>query len=776
MWIDPENRCVRLSVGELANFRNQPDTSRVGYNRWRAEVGQQWHRIAEEQARTKFPSAEFERTVQAQWLYEGWTLKIQGRVDQILPAPGGIRIIEVKTIRDTVPIREEELATRYPEYFAQTAIYLSILKKLPAFKTGKITAEIHFIEIDSGTVQRVLLEESDEARFETQLLKLLPYLEDRRSCRINFKQSDLRPPFEELREGQQEAANDLEAAALQAKTVLFEAPTGFGKTGILLGHTLQLMQAGHFDRCIYLTSKSTGQLETVRQLQDMTGGSLRFLQMRSRIEHQIDNLRHRCSGGRTCDDALTSQYTEEEVFPGGLFQAGTFPLERAKELGNETGICPYALTRSCLPYADLWIADYNYVFNPDSRHIFFDCPGFDPKKTCLIIDEAHNLPSRVSDALGVKIRSHELSFAAEELRSAGAPRRLVRQYQIFAEQIDRSSDGQALSDQQFYEVLDNAEEITRELKTAGFNSTEILPSVLDIIWSIPRLLDAMNCRTADWLFWAPSAGTMAASCLNSGPWIDRCLNPFATRYLMSGTLEPVGSTMTECLLDPKSTAMVFGHAKWRDEAYDLAIDTRVDTRLKSRPRHYKTTAETIAAAIQSSGGTPVAVFFSSYQYAVNVKEYLSVLHPMVRAIIQPRSGDLSERSAFISDGLNNADTLFLILGSSYSEGINQLGGHIKIAIVVGPALAELNLIQRTKLQRSDATTKALAFESVCILPAMRRLHQALGRLIRTPGQKTKVLLHGKRFDEREYFENLRPEYKSSLRINNTASLNLWLSR
>ncbi|MFP4157236.1 MAG: ATP-dependent DNA helicase [Opitutales bacterium] len=776
MWIDPKTRRIHLSVGELARFRNQPASGACGHSRWRAQVGQRWHREAEAEARAAFPGAVFERNIRAEWLHEGWVFEIQGRIDQILPVENAYRLREVKTIRTPLPASVEELAERYPDYFTQAATYLCLCRKLPEWQTQQIGAELRFIEIESGMAQNIPLREEDERRFEAQLDRLLPYLEDRRNCRLRFEQSQIRPAFADLREGQKEAGEALASAALAAKTVLFEAPTGFGKTGTLLEHTLKMMQEGHFERCVYLTGKSTGQLETVRQLREMTGGSLRYLQMRNRREHKIESLRHRCTGDWRCDESSETPWADAAIHPAELFQDGHFPVDRARQLGEATGICPYALTRACLPYADFWIADYNYVFSPESRHVFLDAPGYDPAKTCLIVDEAHNLPERACSALSVQIHSHELTFATEELRTAGAPGRLIHLYRDLAREIDRAGQGESLNSQSHYSILDLAEEINRDLNRARFDTTQTPPMVLDVIWAVPRLLQALQDDSGDWLFWIPAQGKLAASCLSAPSWISQCLQPFACAHLMSATLQPLDTFQESCGLELKTTRFVEAEAAWRNQAYDTAIDTRVDTRLKARNRYYETTARTIAMAVASSPGRPVAVFFSSYQYAANVREYLGALDPMTRSCLQPRSGDLSEQANFIAEGLLTADALFLILGSSYAEGIDQLGGKIGTAIVVGPALPEMNLIQKTKLQNVSTTRSELAFEKVCIEPAMRRIHQALGRLIRSPGQHTRVLLHGRRFSEPAYFNQLRPEYQSDQRIHRLDALESWLFR
>jgi Rad3-related DNA helicase len=142
---------------------------------------------------------------------------------------------------------------------------------------------------------------------------------------------------------------------------------------------------------------------------------------------------------------------------------------------------------------------------------------------------------------------------------------------------------------------------------------------------------------------------------------------------------------------------------------------------------------------------------------------------------QPRGADLAEQSTFIEEGLLTADALFLILGSSFAEGIDQLGGYIDQIMIVGPALPEVNLIQKTKMEQYDSSSRDDAFREIYIRPAMRRIHQALGRIVRAPGQSARVLLHCKRFAEFAYQNELAPEYQSDLEIRSDEALIQWLN-
>jgi DNA excision repair protein ERCC-2 len=776
MQIDPLQRSVRLNARELAVFDRQPISRGNGYSPWRAAVGQQWHKSAEACSLSELPEARFEVSIKANWRHRDWLFQLSGRIDQLLPTKGGFLIREVKTIRSPLPASDESLIELYTEYFAQAATYRAMLSVLPESREHTIEAEVQFINIESGARQSVTLSSQEYALFEQQLDELVPFLEERRSGLNRFRGADIQPAFTTLRPGQAEFFSTLHEAALQARFVLAQAPTGFGKTGIVLEHALKHMQDGLYDRCIYLSCKSTGQLETIRQLKQMVGDGVRYMQMRNRSEHRIESKGHICTGDERCDAHIEQHWREADLHPPDLFENGTLTLSRAQSIAADTGVCPYALTKACLPFAEIWIGDSNYIFSPDSRPVFLEAQGFEPERTLLIVDEAHNLPDRVADCLTIKLASAELFFAIEELRAHGAPRRLLSIASELARWIDSLPHKQTLNSNQAYMGQDLCEDFTEQLKLATFDYEATATFAIQLAWSIPTLAETFRADAGQYLHWAPCPGVITASCLDASSWIAQCLRPFGGGILMSATLAPFEAFQSSCGLDKASVTIIEGQALWRDEAYDVAIDCRVDTRLNVRARHYETTARTIAQLIHYSPGVPVAVFFASYQYAENIQAYLEALHPELRILKQPRGVDLAAQETFIQEGLLTGDALFLILGSSYAEGIDQLGGKIDLIMVVGPALPEVNLIQKTKMEQLPEASRQDAFQQVYIRPAMRRIHQALGRIVRAPEQRARVLLHGQRFAESAYLEELAPEYHGKLKIENEATLSHWLEK
>jgi Rad3-related DNA helicase len=150
-------------------------------------------------------------------------------------------------------------------------------------------------------------------------------------------------------------------------------------------------------------------------------------------------------------------------------------------------------------------------------------------------------------------------------------------------------------------------------------------------------------------------------------------------------------------------------------------------------------------------------------------------HPALRVALQPRSGTLADLQSWIDESLLLADALFLVLGSSFSEGIDVLGGRVTHAMVVGPALPEVNAIQRARLAALSTLPAEAAFRRVYQVPGMQKVNQALGRLVRAPGQHAVILLHCERFADRTFNELLAPEYRGGTALCTTADLDAWLA-
>ncbi len=778
-----DNRTASLGVGEFAAFAFGPRGDAGGSSGlWRAQLGTQWHQRLQARTAAENPAVRSEIPISGRLVHRGWTLLLSGRIDQLVPRDGVTLLREIKTVTCTLPAPEAELRAGHPDYFIQLAAYLALLRA--GGNEGPSGGELLFVEAATGLTQPVALASADDALFRAQLERVVEFFEHRLRARNRLRELQFRPAFAELRPGQAEAAAAL-APALGATSpaVFFEAPTGFGKTGVLLEAALDQLHAGRFERVLYLTSKATGQLQVARTLSAMTepaansqsaAASLATWLVRPKSEHCINRVFHCVHDACACLDEAAARWPQSGLARFYLLPGQPRDLETLRAAGRDARLCPYEITRAGLAFQDVWIGDYNYVFSPRSRGLFYDQPGFAPARTLLIIDEAHNLPARAADALSHAARAAEAEALLAELDHQRAPRALIGAWEGWTRLLAGLAPADTLDPVTEADIDDTLAGLAPFAAGTPLDYAALGPQFSELLWQTPALADWLADASLKKLLWCPRAGELAFTCLDAAGAIGETLRSYGAVVLASATLGPPEILAEACGL-PAAPAVIRAATPWRDAAYDVAVDTRVDTTFQHRSRHYRTTAATIEALHAGARG-PVVVFFPSYVYADAIRQALDAGGTTLRVALQPRLPDLAAQAAWIEESLLLADALFLVLGSSFTESIDLLGGRVIQAMVVGPALPEVNAVQRARLAALETAglAREQAFRRVYQIPGMQKVNQALGRLVRAPGQHTRVILHCRRFADPGYASLLAPEYRRGEFIAADSDLAAWL--
>ena len=847
MDFDLDQRTASLSVGEFSAFTTGPrDAGSGGQGIWRAQLGTHWHNELRARAATDTPEAQFEVPISGQIFHHGWKITLTGRIDQMLRSPTTVTLREIKTVTRPLPADESELRVAYPDYFAQLSAYAALLRITdPGTLTippRRVVTELVFVETSSGLAQTLPLTYADDGFFRVQLERIAEFLNLRLRARERLRHLSFRPAFLTPRAGQETTQADLTATFERQPLVFFEAPTGFGKTGVLLEFALGQLRAGHFDRALYLTSKSTGQLQVVRTLAQMTtpstatelmvspdspgvqsldtdrrrpdpaGTAVAAWHVRNKSEHCINHTFHCVRESCAYLDQLETRWAQSGLARFYLDEKHARDLDTLRSAGRHARICPYEITRASLAFNDVWIADYNYVFAPANRGIFYGQPGFNPARTLLLLDEAHNLPSRVADAYSHLARAIDARALLAELDHIDAPKPILHAWESWTLLLSALRPVEMLDPALEADVIDTLSRVADHLGTMPLDYAALGPQFSDQLWKTQTLAEWLNQGQLKKLLWCPTAGELSFTCIDAADAIGATLREFGGVVCASATFGPEGEFAEACgiahggdnlrfalppasptsdadrpAVNPPPFAVVRAATPWRDQAYDIAVDARVDTSFQHRSRHYGTTAATVAAlhaaahaALPAAVDHParsraVAVFFPSFAYAETIARELERLTPM-RVALQPRIRDLATQSAWVEESLAFSDALFLVLGSSFAESIDLLGGRVTHAMVVGPSLPEVNAVQRARLAEFAPLGRAAAFRRVYQIPGMTKVNQALGRLVRAPGQKARVVLHCQRFLEPSYASLLARDYQFGANVLTEADLSDWLAR
>ncbi len=777
MQINLDERKATLSVRDFAEFRIGPTDSGIGRSgRWRAEIGQRWHREMQTQMLQERADAIFEVSIKGHLTHKKWRIELQGRIDQLIDDGATLRIREIKSVNSVLPQQREDLENSYPSYFVQLAIYMALAEKSPTWKGKSITGELVFVDITDGVTQEVSLGPEAKVLLFDQLEKLHDFLDERWNSRKRLRKMEFQKPFSELREGQELTQAQLNYFLDKPGPILFEAPTGFGKTGMALEFALTHLREGLFDRIIYLTGKATGQWQAISQFRQMviTAESLQFYQMRNKSDHAIASPMHTCDNGVSCRSQLEERWERSGISPARLFIKGTVDLTDIKSLGAQTGVCPYEISRTVLPFADIWVGDYNYVFSPRNRGVFYNQPGFDSAKTLLIVDEAHNLPSRVAGAFSSFASGDDADAVRDELRFAGCALPILHTWKIYAQFLHTLEPSERLDLNLEYELTDLLETLENKLQSCQFDPLLISTKSWEEIWKISEMRSFLDNAALEKLFWVPRKGILKLTCLDAAPEITATIDEFGKVILMSATLSPIDYFQSSCGQTPEHCNHLRAETPWRDSAYSIAVDARVDTRFRTRERYYAVTADT-AIQMRLNSQKPLAMFFPSYRYAESIGKYLSADRPDFRLALQARGIDLEDQAQFLENALASSDIILLVMGSGFTESVDLLGGRISHAMVVGPALPEVNAEQNARMDDRSHLPRETAFRQVYQAPGMVKINQALGRLVRSPDQRAHVLLHCRRFAETSSNELLDKDYQNSPILKTDASLLIWLT-
>ncbi len=848
-----DQRTASLSIGEFSEFslgpRNPSSTHATG-GLWRAQLGTHWHQQLRQHASAADPAHEFEIPLTGQIVHQGWTLTLTGRIDQRLVTKNQILIREIKTTLRALPADETELRADHPAYFAQLSTYLALTRLAQPPSAPALLGELVFVEAGSGLSQTLTVHVSDDSAFQTQLQRVTDFLEHLHRSRARLRTLYFHSPFPSLRPGQETTQRDLASALERQPIVYFEAPTGFGKTGALLEAALHRLHAGHHDRLLYLTSKSTGQLQVVATLQSMTTTlapasspspiaprpspereALSIWHIRNKREHCINSTFHCSTAHCSYLNDHASRFASSGLSRFYLQTHEPRTIENLLQAGRHARVCPYEITRAALPFSEVWIGDYNYLFSPTSRGLFADQPGYDPSRTLLILDEAHNLPTRAADAL-----SHRFDYTAalatrENLASARAPQNLLRAWDEWTHFLKTLPVCEALGLSAEDDARDLIHAVADLVPHTPLDPLTTDPETHEALWSLAQLSTQLRASTLPLHWWSPRSGELNLTCLDAAPAIAPILRSFGRVMLSTATLGPTETFTAALGLDqpsdsnsepiaprpsplapkfgslnkretkslfahlttasallaatPEPPALVRAHTPWRESAYDLAIDLCADTTFQRRSSTAPHTAATLLALLAASRRenptAPIAAFFPSYAYAELLQRELtprsaphrpSPLAP--RLSLQPRNLDLAAQTAWLENALRSTDVLFFVLGSSFSEGIDLLGGRITHALVVGPALPEVNPIQRARLALHAQLGRDAAFNRVYQVPGMQKVNQAIGRLVRAPGHRAKILLHCRRFAEPAYLALLPAGLPAPHPLPDASALQNWL--
>lgn len=764
---------IGISVRELVSFvmrRGSMDKAIASFDR--LQLGGRLHRSY--QLRQEPPySAEVPMSVSFD--FRDVTFKISGRADGITTEDCGAVVEEIKTTgRSLSSVSPKD----YPEYMAQADLYAYM------YATEKglagVTTRITFINTATEEWKSHDTYASiDELRGKVSsiLEAYYPFAKFTADGMAKFISSakKIKFPHRDYRLGQQDIILDTFRAVRGKKRLFVEAPTGLGKTLAVCYGAVKAIGEGGGRRIFYLTPKSTvsDAPDSAFTLMREHGLTFRKINLTAKEKSCLckDTLGE-CSSD-ICPCSRGHYDRVNDALKRLLEKYNDITPEIISNIARQFRVCPHELMLDAALFCDVVICDCNYLFDPRVYlRRFFDegCVG---ESAVALIDEAHDLVDRAREMYSARL--HLSDF---ERISAYIPKSdfvlyyplvsLVDEFKSLGEKCRENecmmSDeeyGTLLSDTPFRDITEAAGEFytaaIKWLRVNGENGAEVYVDgrsltarIRDIAFEAKRYRDLVRASDGKFLHFAARHGknvTARLLCIDPSGKIDDRLSRVGSTVLLSATLSPMEYFCD--LLGGEDAGRLTVPSPFDSENLFCGVMHKISTRYADRDRAVFAIGEIIERTVRAKSGNYL-VFLPSYEMLRRVAAAYTKLAKNRKICVQKPDMTLSERAAFLQNFTEGGEVVgFAVLGGMFSESIDLAGDKLIGTVIVGTGLAGLN-IETNIIADYFTKTKEAGFEYAYLYPAMNKVLQAVGRVIRSENDRGVCILIDDRYATPQY--------------------------
>src|SRR3989344_5747891 len=589
-------------------------------------------------------------------------------------------------------------------------------------------------------------------------------------------------PFASVRPHQKEFMDDVRNAESSGSHLIANAPTGIGKTAAALSPALEYsLENGK--PVFFLTPRHSQHviaLETLKKLREKA--SFRVADIIGKkwlCSYDMDDFSssefmdfcralvkdERCpfyKASRTNEKVMTGQANATLAGMDGFLHAEEFKQRVSKNF------CAYELLMETARTSSVVIADYYHIFSPARTATLLRLKK-EMKDIIFIVDEGHNLPSRVRVLMSEKITSFSRVRGEEE-----AEKHKLEEAKNIASQAYNALNALAKSEESYVtkeaflgelerrtgsmntmiETLEEASSFVRKNSRKSY-----LASLLKFIisWEAAGEGYVRTIRKAP----ARTGGTyvsLSLSCLDPSLFTKEVIEGSHSTILMSGTLYPP-DMYREILGFPRNVAMKSYDSPFRKENRLNIILPSVTTKYSTRNEEsYRKIASYVSSCVNAIKGN-CAVFFPSYAFRDAVHPLIKVQKPV---LLEEKNANKEQRqqlyNRFVAMHRTGA-ALLAVQAGSFSEGIDLAGDFLNGVIVVGIPLEHPDLETKALIDYYDARF-GRGWDFGYAYPAMIRSIQAAGRCIRTENDRGVCVF----MDQRFLWANYRKVFPSDFKF------------
>ncbi len=589
----------------------------------------------------------------------------------------------------------------------------------------------------------------------------------------------------EPRRGQKEFMDSIARAISEERHLIAEAGTGTGKTISALFPALEYA-INHGKKVLYLTRTNSQQDQVMaefRAIKERNGSAMYAIALQGRanmcpLAMKDDELRKGTAEelAKMCSERKRRVMNgDDEACPYYAETIG-YNMEKLRKWVSdhsptsaeftryclEERICPYEANKSLMSGAILVSAPYIYFFRPGIRRALLSWMGVSLSDLIVIVDEAHNLPDFARELISAELSMRSLSNAMGEVDRFGNPEVLdgvsvsdvidvVKETinRMSEEYIPEGAEDSFIPEREFESALMSEFHInSRKIDLMAKNLMEFGDIIREKRKEMGRLPRSYIYKLGDFIsFWSHLEANeyiklikggenpkLEAYCMDASLATD-VLNLVHASIHMSGTLEPMEEYRDTIGLS-FDTEIIRVQSPFPPENRLVLYSPAATTRYEDVRRNSANISvlEEQAYEIASIENRNVAVFFPSFSMLDRFLEdgwHFRVQSSGKRLFIERRGMSTHELMNMVQVFRRKRNSVLMaVMGGRISEGIDFPEESLEIEVIIGLPYPKPTAKQRA-MERYYDVKFGKGWEYVVRAPTIRKMLQAIGRLIRT---------------------------------------------
>ncbi len=591
----------------------------------------------------------------------------------------------------------------------------------------------------------------------------------------------------EYRRGQKELVEFIDRTIRDRRCAVIEAGTGTGKTVTSLCGALDYTRE-HGMKVIYLTRTKSQQKQVVRESANIGNGVVCVaLQGRSAAScpmmrddpdlasgnaEEISKLcsvyKRKTDGVCHCKFFANIESVDVEQWVETIRREHPDP-EAFAQMCEETEVCPYELTKLLLPYADVIAAPYPFVFMPMILDRFVEWAGVPLSQMVLIVDEAHNLPDYLRDVQTFEYSEYGMDLAAKEAKEHGDFElaegiSVTDLVEVLKEILASAQKEYLIDDDGMLPPYFLEDELMSRLGVSSVTISRMCKAMEEIGDGImekkkerrklPRsYIHSMSMFVRAWIdgdednyvrlvVKERDNPKFQAYCMDPSGAAGPLIGCFSSIH-MSGTLQPLDAYETELGLERVNRLCLDGI--FPPENLLTLYTDRVSMKYEEReiPQNYETLMTMLVECVNAVR-VNTAVFFPSYSFMDKMIDD-GLVREMNRDVVfeQRGMGQPELMDVYNKFKLSSGGVLFCVTGGRISEGLDFPDKTLEMAIIIGIPYPKPTAKMRAMRRYYDIRFgDGIWYTST--IPTVRKMRQAIGRLIRSETDRGVAIILDKR--------------------------------